>query len=575
VRDEKDLRSILGRIDGKGYKAYKEILGGYSLGVFEMNVDHVQGDPFAAPSRLSVSVPAESAGFGPLMWTGKSRRTALEDYLTRSFARVASNVVKGNRGSGKSGMVSIDEPGQEILERTSCLVNGGNIEIRFCVGLPAAGRRVLAREAAEVLLGEVPEIVRRSLFIDSLDLSRLERHIDANEDQDFLRDKLAEIGLVSFVADGAVLPRRSGVDDRRLQKGEGQRVIPFQSPPEFRLKVHLPNAGEVEGMGVPEGVTLIVGGGFHGKSTLLRAIERGVYNHIPGDGRELVVTREDAVKIRAEDGRQIAGVDISPFITNLPFGRETNDFSTPNASGSTSQAANIIEALEIGSRLILIDEDTSASNFMIRDRRMQELVTSDREPIIPLIDRIQLLRSCLGVSTILVMGGSGDYFDVSDHVIMMDCYRPIDVTGNVASIAGRIATGRRREGGEVIGGIKQRIPLKTSFDPSRGRRDVKIDAKGLRMILFGRQSIDLSALEQLVNVSQTRAIGEMINCLSREYMGGRRTLTEGIEKLMEDVDNEGMDIVSGRKAGDLARPRKFELAFAINRMRSLRIGEQD
>ena len=101
-------------------------------------------------------------------------------------------------------------------------------------------------------------------------------------------------------------------------------------------------------MGIRKGITLIVGGGYHGKSTLLKALEAGVYNHIAGDGREFVITDDTAFKLRAEDGRSITGVDISPFIKNLPNKKDTVHFSTEDASGSTSQAANLMEALESG-----------------------------------------------------------------------------------------------------------------------------------------------------------------------------------------------------------------------------------
>ena len=177
-----------------------------------------------------------------------------------------------------------------------------------------------------------------------------------------------------------LLPRRSGVDDRPL---EGGGVVPFRSPESLRVVLQAPNAGSVPGMGVPVGVTLVVGGGFHGKSTLLRALEAGVYNHRPGDGRERVVSDPDTVKVRAEDGRAVAGVDISAFIDGLPLGQDTHHFTTPNASGSTSQAATIVEALESGAHALLVDEDTSATNFMLRDRRMQSLVPKDAEPITP------------------------------------------------------------------------------------------------------------------------------------------------------------------------------------------------
>lgn len=474
-------------------------------------------------------------------------------------------------GTGTGGIITVDAPNQEILERSSCFVSESGVEIRFRVGLPAAGRRILGREAERIFFDEVPGIVGQSLRYEYLDASKLERHLNGNEDQDAARGLLAQRGLVAFVAEGSVLPRRSGIDDRPLERKPGVTVVTFRSPESMTVTVQLPHAGAVGGMGIPEGVTLIVGGGFHGKSTLLHALERGVYNHVPGDGRELVVTRGDAVKIRSEDGRSVTGVDIRPFISNLPFGTDTERFTTENASGSTSQAANIIEALEVGCRLLLIDEDTSATNFMVRDERMQALVTKDKEPITPFIDKVKLLHDGLGVSTILVMGGSGDYFDVADNVIMMDSYEPRNVTGEVVEIITKNESARKMEGGDAFEPISSRIPLRESFDPSRGRREVKIDAKGLTRILFGRSAIDLSAVEQLINVSQTRAIGDIIQYYSVHHAGGEYPLRVGLEKVMEEIDRRGLDILSRYKEGDYARPRVFEVAAAVNRMRSLRV----
>lgn len=571
--DMERLRSTLSRIDGKGYGAYKDIRGRYSFPGFELFIDHVQGDPYAAPSRVRVALQAGETGFPPDTYEKPSRRIALEDFLTRTFATSIRRHVSGSRGSGKSGMVMIDTPGQEILERTSCFVTAGAVEVRFRVGLPAAGRRVLGRQAETIFFHEIPRIVEESLYYGSLNGEVLKRHLDVNEDQDALRELLSGDGLVAFVADGSILPRRSGIDDRPLTQEGGVKVVAFESPDSMRFTLDLPHAGPVRGMGIGEGVTLIVGGGFHGKSTLLRALERGIYNHVPGDGRELVVTREDAVKIRSEDGRSVAGVDIRPFINNLPFGTDTESFTTDNASGSTSQAANIIEALEVGCRLLLIDEDTSATNFMIRDERMQALVEKDKEPITPFLDKVRLLRKDLGVSTVLVMGGSGDYFDVADGVIMMDSYVPVDVTDDVSDIVSRDRTGRAMEGGERFGKVTSRVPLRSSFDPSRGRRDVKIDAKGLKMILFGRLSIDLSSVEQLVSISQTRAIGDIIHYYSERYSGREYPLREGLEMVIGEIDRDCMDILSKFKEGDYARPRLFEVAAAVNRMRSLKVGK--
>jgi predicted ABC-class ATPase len=453
-------------------------------------------------------------------------------------------------------------------------VNAQHVEIRFTAGLPARGRTVLGREAQKMLCEELPEIVRQALCFKNLPAAAIQRHVDAAEDQEFLRQLLRDNQLVAFLANGAILPRRSGIDDRPLCVSTQDHVVPFQAPSSLEVEFELPHHGTIRGMGIPKGVTLIVGGGFHGKSTVLNALERGVYNHIPDDGREYVVTVPDACKIRAEDGRRIEKVNITPFIANLPFGKDTAQFCTDNASGSTSQAANIMEAVEIGSSLLLIDEDTSATNFMIRDERMQELVAKDKEPITPFVDKVRQLYHDYGVSTILVMGGSGDYFDVADTVIMMDAYSPYDVTQRAREITHTHETKRLGEGGARFGTVVGRSPQSQSFDASRGKRDVKIDVKGLHTLLYGTISIDLSSIEQLVDKSQTRAIGDIILYYSRKYAGREYTLREGLQRLCSELEQHGLDLLSSRKLGNYAMPRIFEVAAAINRMRTLQCRER-
>ncbi len=567
VRPIQELQATLRRIHGRGYKAYKDIAGAYQGPGFILAIDHVQGDPFAAPSRLRAWVPHSIARFPTELYANPIRRIALADFIARAFAH-ASDDVERRRGSGKSGVIRIDTPGQEVLPRTAVLVHDEGIEIRFVVGLPAAGRRILGHEAEALLLRDVPEVVRRAAFYTSLDAQALRAHVLTVEDTDALRRQLPELGLVAFVADGAILPRRSGVDPRPMT---GPQVIPFESPPERRITVTLPNRGPIAGMGIPKGITLIVGGGYHGKSTLLNALEVGIYNHIPGDGREFVVTDPGAVKIRAEDGRRVEKVNISPFINNLPFGRDTTRFCTDDASGSTSQAANIMEALEAGATVLLVDEDTAATNFMIRDHRMQELVAKAKEPITPFVDKVRQLYTELGVSTILVMGGSGDYFDVADTVIMMDEYRPRDVTVQARAIAEKYRSERRPEGGDRFGDITHRIPIAASLDPSKGKREVKITARGVKTILFGRHEIDLSAVEQLVDPSQLNAIGQALYYAREKYMDGRRTLREILDAVERDIQHHGLDVIDSRPMGDYAYFRRFELAAALNRLRTLRI----
>jgi predicted ABC-class ATPase len=616
MTNKESLQRHLRQLDNRGYKAYKDIQGKYDFSDFTLIIDYVQGDPFASPSKFRVIVPPNIAQLPRELFNSRSREIALRDYLTRQFDRAAHSI-SSKRGTGKSGLIAVTGFGQEVLERTSAFIISlhtsgiedlGGVELRFAVGLPASGRSILGRQAAEMLCEDIPQIVSNSLKYSHLNAAECRRHVETVEDADWLRQQLAQNGLVAFVADGAILPRRSGVDNRPLLKN----AVAFQSPPSLKVEFNCPNRGLISGMGIPAGITLIVGGGYHGKSTLLRAIELGVYNRIPGDGREFVVTDPAAVKIRAEDGRSVAGVDISPFINHLPQGRDTAQFYTENASGSTSQAANIIEALEVGKRkfgnehctgfngcqsdvrrprevvrgneeqerrkkegdlvpVLLVDEDTAATNFMIRDRRMQELIAKDKEPITPFIDKVKLLYADCGVSTILVMGGSGDYFDVADTVIAMENFQAHDVTAKAKEIAINYSISRAAEGGENFGEITQRVPIPASLDPSMGRRDVRVKVRDVDELAFGTQEIDLGAIEQIVDRGQLRAIAAAMVYAKQQYMDGKRTLSEIIDLVMADIDAQGMDILSSFPEGDLAMFRRFELAAAINRLRSLSV----
>jgi predicted ABC-class ATPase len=580
-----DLRRILARIDGRGYKAYKDIEGSYDFGAFTLYVDHAQGDPFASPSLVRVRVPQGVAQLSATLFANKVRRVALQDFLARQVAAAIRTVTRGHRGTGKSGLMFIDEGGQEVLERTAVVVNNGWVEARLQVGLPAAGRTVLGRQAEEMLCRELPQIVDRALLWKNLPQRDAQRFVECVENQEHIRSRLDELNLIAFVADGSILPRASGASDAPMP---ATQAVPFQSPESLRVTIELPHPFTpsplhpftISGLGIPRGVTLIVGGGYHGKSTLLKALERGVYPHVPGDGREYVVTSRDAVKIRAEDGRRVEKVDISPFISDLPYGRSTTAFSTDDASGSTSQAANIVEALEVGAKVLLLDEDTSATNFMIRDARMQSLVAKAHEPITPFVDRVRELYERLGVSTVLVMGGSGDYFDVADTVIMMRDYLPLDVTADAKRIAQSLVTQRKIETPQPLQSVACRSPLPSSFDPSRGRREVKIDAKAVDLILFGSDPIDLRFVEQLVDFSQTRAIGYAIHHAVENFMDGKarlRDVVDALEKLFNERDLDALAPFrrNDEHPGNFARPRRYEIAAAINRLRTVRMRQQN
>lgn len=580
ARDE-DLRRILQRIDGRGYKAYKDIAGAFAFPGWTLYVDHVQGDPFATPSKMRLRVAQSAAALPAALCANRVRRRAFEDFLARQVREALRRTGgAGGRGSGKSGLMLIDAGHQEVLERTAVVIERDWVEARIQVGLPAAGRTVLGQQAEHMLCRELPQVVAQGLLWERLDGALAERFVSTVENQEHLRRQLLERGLVAFVADGSLLPRESGASDRPL---EHCRTVAFRSPGSLRVELELPNpvggSTTIAGMGIPRGVTLIVGGGYHGKSTLLKAIERGVYCHVPGDGREYVVTTADAVKIRAEDGRRIEKVDIHPFIRNLPFGRSTRAFSSDDASGSTSQAANIVEALELGATTLLLDEDTSATNFMVRDARMQALVHKEDEPITPFVDRVRELSEALSVSTILVMGGSGDYFEAADTVIRMRDYLPEEVTSEAKEIARARPTRRAIESTEPLREARARIPLPESFDPSRGRREVKIHAPGVDQIVFGRDPIDLRGVDQLVDRSQTLAVGHAIHLAAERFMDGVATLKEVVDRLDELFDESGLDVLAPfhrpeHHPGNFARPRRYEIGAGINRLRTVRMQQQ-
>lgn len=571
------LANRLSRIAGRSYGAYKELRGEYEDGPLGIAIDAVQGDPFAAPSRLRVRLAMSAAAWPEALRAHRASVTALEDLIARR-ARRALTKSERVRGSGKSGAIDIDGGGQKMLERTAVRLTETWVELRLRVGLPAAGRRVLGREAKRLLCSLLPELGQAALRYAAHDPEEVLRFVHTAENYAALRQALDAEGWLAFIADGAVLPRASGESDRPLAD-----AVPFSSPESLRATVELPHpvptaegqSRRVTGMGLPRGISLIVGGGYHGKSTLLQALQNGVYPHIPGDGRELVATDPTAVKIRAEDGRSVCDVDIRPFIDALPGGRDTEHFHSADASGSTSQAAGIIEAIESGARTLLIDEDTAATNFMIRDARMRQLIAPQAEPIIPFVDQVGPLWRAHGCSTVLVMGGSGAYFDVADRVLMMKDYELSDVTDAAKRIA-------QTDGGAAPTAPKHplrfahpRVPDPRGVSAARGRRGAKIEAKSTDYILFGEHSIDLRALEQITDSSQLRAIGRSLHYLAENHMAAGRTIPELLDALEIDLDAYGLDILDpqyqkGRHPGEMSRPRRHEISAALNRLRSLR-----
>ena len=637
MKNKEDLRAFIQRIDHKSYGMYKTLAGSYSFGDFILHIDHVQGDPFASPSRLRIEVPKSLHGFPGDAYDNRHRRIAAEDRILRIFHRnlrkALSQTGKGRRegeenrgymsearyeasyedgqegekrgrgrmagtgGSGKSGRISSCPAGQSVLERIAVHFTGQALEFRFELGFPARGRTILGREMTELVCQVIPDLAAHSFFYrkwTGQDKERLKEALELADDQAWIRAELVKRRLAAFVADGARLPRESGVSDRPMKD-----CVPFASPENLRVEMDLPHRGRITGMGIPEGITVIVGGGYHGKSTLLKALEQGIYNHIAGDGREYVLTRDDAMKIRAEDGRSVKHSDISLFIRNLPNGQDTRDFSTDNASGSTSQAANLVEAAEAGAGIFLLDEDTSATNFMIRDQVMAGLVSDDKEPITTLLKHIKGLSCRQGLSFVIVIGSSGDYLSVADLVLQMDHYRVYDVTQKAEEVVRQagledaypeteaVIRGRTRKlnparsfsltngTDHTVGNdySKGRYHAKGSDHRKGGEGRIKLKAVGTDSVMIDRETIDVRYLEQLSENGQTICLAYLMGEIIKRT---RQPLPIGqvIDRIYQQIEEEGLFsiIPRGYSCGHPSYARKQELYACLNRYRKADIG---
>ena len=568
------LRTQLQAIDRRSYPAYKSLAGGYRFGRYTLWIDHVQGDPFASPSSLRVEVPAEEAGFLPRLLQKAWGRTALEDFLTRRFAARMEAYNFKAKGSGKSGLLSISRCGQEVLERSACRIQNGAVTLRFHVGFPAFGRTISAGELEKILFSFLPECVEQSLLYRNLDGKQAEAAVFLAEDQQALREILKREHLAAFVANGSLLPRKSGVSDLPMKDS-----VPFVSPASLERAFVLPHRGEIRGMALPRGITLIVGGGYHGKSTLLDALQMGVYNHSAGDGREFVLADETAVKLRAEDGRSVRNVDISLFINGLPNKKDTRNFSTPDASGSTSQAAAVIEGIEAGTTLFLIDEDTSATNFMVRDELMQQVIRRNQEPITPFLERARDLYEKDGISTILVAGSSGAFFYIADTILQMDSYRPLDITDAVKTLCRTHAAPRTQAPDYALPSFERRLPAAGNQGHGRGprggedgrrgeRNGRKIKTMGKDAFSIDRETVDLRFVEQLADPEQTSALAHLLRFGLDQVIDGRKTVRQTADQIWNTLEQKGWEPFCGSYVPcGLAKPRRQELFACLNRWR--------
>jgi predicted ABC-class ATPase len=615
MKSDTQLRADITAIHHRGYPAYKSLQGAYRFPGYILVIDHVQGDPFAAPSKLHIEVTGKAAGFPNDLYSTTQKRIALEDALTRRFGEQIARVSHKAYGSGKSGLISISRCGQEILERSAMELHpsAGDILTRIEVGFPANGRTINAPELIKILYDFLPECITKSLYYKSWNPKQLEQIAQLCENQTYIREQLKARSLAAFVANGAILPRATGISHRPKQG-----AVPFQSPESYQVIMDIPHGAPLPGMGIPRGITLIVGGGFHGKSTLLEALEKGVYNHIGGDGREYVLTDDTALKLRAEDSRYISNTDISLFINHLPGGGDTTSFSTEDASGSTSQAANVVEGIEAGAKVFLIDEDTSATNFMIRDELMQRVVVGEEEPITPFISRVRELYTQKGISTVIVAGSSGSFFHVADAIIQMKAYVPLDITAKAKAAAadfpavhsdlpffGTFTSSKLTDLDSQVASndtvcqgdlsltdfhganlqddmycadvppavmqlaTPRRIPKPSYALSGNDRPHVKVVA--MDGIQINNTTTDLRYLEQLADTEQLAALAYLLTYSSSHYMDGRKDLTQIVNLLEAQMNQKGLSSFtdSSYLPTGLCRPRRQEIFACFNRCREL------
>ncbi len=541
-------------------KDYAHIVGTYDFNDFLLTIEHVPDRPERYPTHVRVTVPHMFAKFPKDVFTPKSREIAARDFIARSFDSQAPRFSASQPGI-RGGTISIETPVREVLEISAVVVNDNSIEARFTVELPVQKGRISCPAALELLTKKVPALVRECLMFPNMDGEKLADWIETAEDAEYLRGALADRGLVAFVADGSILPRRIS----QAVKG----IVPFTSPDELAVTLDLPNLGSIRGMGIPKGITLITGGVSHGKTTLLRAIELGVYNHHHGDGREFVVTAPDAVGVRVEEGRRIEHVDISPIIGTIATNIDTKKFSSHLAPPAASLAANLMEALEIGTSLLLFDDENITANMLGNDGHMQKLVPLGDSPAHGLVDILPRLRDEHGISSI-VAGGSGDFFAVADTVITMKNYVCRDATAEAKRITEEFPTGRVWEHDKPFPLPAGRCPLTHSLEPFKTEHDSRSRPQMRRYVQYGDEYIDVANITQLIGQAQGRGITRGIAMVFK-MMNSSRSLSEAVHRVMERVEKIGPDALSNRHMGDLSSFRAYELAAVINRLKNLKI----
>ncbi len=533
-------------LDGSGYKEYKKLYN-YEVdhGIYKIRFTRIQGDPFAPPSIIEATAELDNLP-EPVQSLLKDQRNTVPvtDYLTRKLHTILAEE-SSHCGTGNSCLLGIPRPSPRILYRSSVTLEGKLLKTRFYIGLPALGRRIAGVKAARMLGKVIPRILDR--YTDSMRREELvERHVRIYAIQEYIRGWLAENGYLSFIGEGSVIPRESSFSEKPLPQ-----AVPFKPPGGLEGRI-CGDYGCFRGMLLPEGVNIIVGGAFHGKTTLLKGILEGVYDHVEGDGRELVVSRADTFMVEAEEGRIVSCVDISRMISYLPGGGSVECFSTLDASGSTSMAASISEALEAGVRHILFDEDTSATNLLYRDERMEELIPED--PITPLSRSIRVFTDLHNVSFTAIATASSAFLDLADTVVKMKEYKPYSLKTPSENMTPRFGRAESPVGQRTYKGV---------------RGLVKVKQQGYKLILHyerNRYEIDASRNPRIVEAGQVKLIAGAL--MKYKQLGKPVSVASLARMFEEDYRGSAFRSFYPTIPPDLTETRGLDFVWVVNRLYS-------
>ena len=541
----------------KRLRDYQKIAGEYVYPGFVLYMDTIPPDPDKTPVRARIRARIADTDLPKVIFKTKEGEIAARDFITREFSDKTVAASQKKHGNGK---FYIDKPGRDMLETSSVVVDDGLIEVRFSIDLPHDKGNIPTYELTELLLKRLPRMVRGSMFFKNIDSEKLTKWIEVYQDAEALRKSLDAAGLVAFVADGSVI--------EGIRREEDSRKA-FKAPDDLAVTLTAPNRGEIRGMGIPKGLTVIAGWANSGKTTLLTALSYGVYNHLPGDGREYIVTAHDAMFVQTEEGRRVENVDISPFFSGTLNHHKSEEYRIKRARMFDSQAASVMEAVEIGTSLLLLDEDSSSPALIGTDMRMDALMGEEGNPVTTLVDVLPELRDSLNISTVIALSSNGAYLGCADTVIRFDDeYKASNISEEAKRIAAETPSPEPR--GATLQKPRGRQPLRATLDPMEQKTKDKIRPRGIGYVQYGDEFIDMEKVPQLSSSSQARGIARGLSLLHR-LLDRSRTLSDAVDEVVRRVNTVGLDTLSNRCMGDLAVFRRQELAAAVNRLQDLKM----